>query len=218
MATDWGSLAQLGLSLASNYSQGRQQAQQGAQVMQQQQNAQGIAQNQGQNNVLLQMAQIELLRKQMEEQNRPQRAQATGLGDALANVQDVNISRPSHISNFSISGGLRPSMLGPNTRAAGAELSNQSLAALQGGDSFMPLNPAGPINLDATMPEESGFDKIMALAGTAGNVYQGYQQQQQQQAAQAQSQQSAQQNAENFRRLLELFGGQQTQPVRPPNG
>jgi hypothetical protein len=176
---DWGSLAQIGLSMASNYANSRQQGRQNAAQFSQGQNSQAVAQNNSQNNVLLQMAQIELLRKQMQEQNRPQRAQATALGDALANVQDARVSAPSHITRFNVSGGLRPSALGPNARAAGAELSNQSLAALRQGDSFMPINPRGPVNLDANMPDgPSTMENIMGLAGAAGNAYDAYQQRQ----------------------------------------
>jgi hypothetical protein len=58
-------------------------------------------------------------------------------------------------------------------------LSNQSLAALIEGDSFMPIRPAGPVKLDANMPSgPSTFEQIMSLAGAAGNVYDGYQQRQ----------------------------------------
>lgn len=183
MAVNWGSIASAGMQMASQYAQQRQASQQQAQQAQQEQNRQGIAQNQGQNNVLLQMAQIELLRKQMEEQNRPGRASQTAMGDVMANVQDARVSAPSHIPRFEVSGGLRPSALGPNARAAGGALSNQALAALLEGDSFMPINPAGPIDLDATMPRESTFDKIMGGLGTAGNVMQAMQQRQQMQQA-----------------------------------
>lgn len=176
---DWGSLAQIGLSMASNYANNRQQGKQQAAQFAQGQNQQAVAQNNSQNNVLLQMAQIELLRKQMQEQNRPARARQVALGDALANVQDVNIDAPSHITKFNISGGMRPSMLGPNARQAGSELSNQALASLLEGDSFMPINPRGPVSLDANMPQgDSTLDKIMALAGTVGNGYDAYQQRQ----------------------------------------
>lgn len=179
MATDWGQLAQIGLGLASNYAAGRQQSKQHAAQFAQGQNQQALQQNQQQNNVLLQMAQIELLRKQMQEQNRVGRAQQTAIGDALANVQDARIDAPSHITRFNVSGGLRPSALGPNARMAGQELSAQALNALQRGDAFMPINPAGPVDLNANMPgPDSTFDKIMALAGTVGNAYQGYKQNQ----------------------------------------
>lgn len=182
MAVDWGSIAQIGLNLASNYAAGRNQARQQAAGAQQVQNQQAIQQNAQQNNVLMQMAQMELLRKEMEERNRQNRAQQVGLGDALANVQDVRIDAPSHITRFNVSGGMRPSALGPNARMAGRELSGQALAALMEGDSFMPIRPRGPVDLSADMPEESAFDKIMGLAGTAGSVWNAYNQRQQGQA------------------------------------
>lgn len=217
MAVDWGTIAQVGLSAASNYANSRNQARTQAAGAAQTQNAQAIQQNNGQNNVLLQMAQIELLRKQMEEQNRNGRAQQTARGDALANVQDVSISRPSHITDFNISGGMRPSALGPNARQAGAELSNQALAKLLEGDSFMPMNTAGPVDLNANMPTESTFDKIMGGIGTAGNVWQSYEQQQK---ADALAKQTADNQGNQQRSLMELlakvYGGQQQpQPVAP---
>lgn len=176
---DWGQILQTGLGMAQQYSAGRQQGRQNAAQFQQQQNAQAIGQNNSQNNVLLQMAQIELLRKQMEEANRGNRAQQVARGDAQANVRDVQIDAPSHITKFNISGGMRPSALGPNARMAGQELSNQALAALIEGDSFMPINPRGPVDLNAGMPTESTFDKIMGIAGAVGGGIQGYRQGQQ---------------------------------------
>lgn len=175
MAVDWGTIAQVGLNLASNYSKGRNDARNNAIVGQQTQNAQAIAQNTQQNNVLLQMAQLELLRKEMAERNRMERARQAAIGGTMANVQDVRVDAPSHITRFNVSGGLRPSAMGPAGRAAGQELSGQALAALMEGDSFMPVRPVGPVNLNANMPRESTFDKIMALAGTVGNAYQAYQ-------------------------------------------
>lgn len=185
MPVDWGQVAQVGMNLASQYANSRQQARAGAAQAQQTQNSQGIAQNSAQNNVLLQMAQIELLRKELEQRSRPQNAQQVGLGDMLASTQDAAFSRPSHITNMSLSGGLRPSAMGPNTREAGRTLSTQALGALQGGQSFMPLNPAGPIDLSANMPQESLFDKLMAGAGAVGGAMGAYDQ------AQKQTQQEA---------------------------
>jgi len=179
MAVDWGQIAQVGMNMASQYASSRAAARGQAQQAQQTNNAQGIAQNQSQNNLLLQMAQIELLRKQMQEQNRGQRASDTGRGDLMANVQDASIGMPGNIPRFGVSGGLRPSALGPNARQAGRELSNQSLTALMQGDSFMPINPAGPVDLDGNMPTESKFDQIMALAGSVGSGIRSYKQGQQ---------------------------------------
>jgi len=185
MPVDWGQIAQVGMNMASQYAASRANARAGAAQAQQTQNSQAIAQNNAQNNVLLQMAQIELLRKQMQEQNRAGRASQTAQGDLMANVQDARFARPSHIPDYSLSGGLRPSALGPNAREAGRELSSQALSALQQGDTFMPINPIGPVDLNANMPRESTFDKILAGVGAAGGAYQSYQQGQRQQEQEA---------------------------------
>ena len=179
MPVDWGQIAQVGMNMASQYANSRSQARAGAAQAQQTQNAQGVAQNTSQNNVLLQMAQIELLRKQMEEANRGGRAQQTVRGDLMANVQDASFARPSWVPTMALSGGVRPSALGPNSREAGRELSTQALSALKSGDAFMPINPMGPIDLDANMPQESAFDKLMGGVGAVGGAMQGYQQGQQ---------------------------------------
>ncbi len=175
-SVDWGQIAKVGMNLASQYADNRQQGRIAAANAQQTQNSQGIAQNSSQNNVLLQMAQIELLRKQMEEANRAGRAQQTVRGDLQANVQDARFSRPTGVPDMALSGGLRPSALGPNAREAGRTLSSQALSALQRGDSFMPLNPTGPIDLSANMPQESWFDKLLAGVGAVGGAVSSYQQ------------------------------------------
>jgi hypothetical protein len=180
MPVDWGQIAQVGMNMASQYANNRQQARAAAANAQQTQNSQGIAQNNAQNNVLLQMAQIELLRKQMEEANRQGRAQQTVRGDLMANVQDARFSRPAGVPDMSLSGGLRPSALGPNSREAGRELSSQALSALKSGDTFMPINPMGPIDLDANMPQESTFDKILGGVGAVGGAMASYDQTQRQ--------------------------------------
>ncbi len=180
MAVDWGSLAQVGLTMASQYANNRQQARNAAAQATQTQQSQGIAQNSQQNNVMLQLAQIEMLRKQMEQANRATNASQTARGDLLANVQDARFTRPAGVPDMSMSGGLRPSALGPNAREAGRTLSTQSLDALKAGTSFMPLQPAAPIDLNAGLPQESAFDKLMAGVGAVGGAVQGYQQTQRQ--------------------------------------
>lgn len=185
MAVDWGQIAKVGMNLASQYANNRQQARAAAAQAQQTQNAQAVTQNSQQNNVLLQMAQIEMLRKQFEQSNRQANASQAARGDLMANVQDARFTRPAGVPDMSLSGGLRPSALGPNAREAGRTLSNQSLTALMSGENFMPINPVGPVDLNANMPQESSFDKILGLVGTAGNAYQGYQQMQQGQQQQS---------------------------------
>ena len=178
MAMDWGKLLQTGLTLARNHSNDRQQGRQNAAQFQQGQNSQAIAQNNAQNNVMLQMAQMELLRKQFEQASRQTNARQAAQGGVMANVQDVSIQRPSHITNIPISGGMRPSAMGANGRAAGQAMSNQALASLLEGQSFMPLNPQAPVDVNAGMPKESALDKILGVAGGIGGAMQAYKQEQ----------------------------------------
>jgi hypothetical protein len=214
MPIDWGTIAQVGLNMASQYAGGRNQARQSAVQGQQVQNSQQLAQNQDQNSMALRLAEIELLRKQFEETNRSQRAQQVAQGGAQANVQDISFSRPSHITNFGVSGGMRPSAMGAQGRAAGNELSNQAMVALLKGGDFSPINTTGPIDLDASMPEESTFDKIMGGIGTAGNAVNAYQQAQQLQRDKVAQQAQAAQQQRTFTDILRALqqSNQQVQP------
>ena len=208
MPVDWGTIAQVGMNMASQYSAGRNQARQQALQGQQVQNQQKVNQNQDQNSVALRLAEIELLRKQFEESNRAGRARQVAQGGAMSNVQDLSFSRPSHITNFQVSGGMRPSAMGAEGRAAGGELSRQAMMSLlQGGNEFSPVQTAGPVNLDASLPQESTFDKIVGGIGTAGSAIGAYQQVQQAQKdkAQQQAQQAAQQRT--LMEMLRVFGG-----------
>ena len=48
-------------------------------------------------------------------------------GDVMANIRDVNIDAPEGVPEFNFSGGLRPSLLGPNSRQFGQLMSRQAL-------------------------------------------------------------------------------------------
>lgn len=174
MAIDWGTIAKVGATLASNYANSRNQQRQQAQGNAQVQNQQALQQNAQQNNVALQLALLDLQRRQQTEQNRGTRASQAVRGDLISNVQDASVQAGSHIPRLNISGGLRPSALGGKARMAGDEMSRQALLAMLQGDQFAPVGLAGPIDLNANQPRESTFDKIMAGIGTAGNIWQAY--------------------------------------------
>jgi hypothetical protein len=106
-----------------------------------------------------------------------QRARQTAWGDILANVQDASIDMPGHIPKINVSGGLRPSLLGPNARAAGAGMSTQALQALMTGSDvpempdFQKLVMTPP---EATpLPEASGQDRWLNIMAALGQVAQG---------------------------------------------
>lgn len=81
-------------------------------------------------------------------------------GDAQANVQDVSFSGlPSYIHVPTVSGGLRPSVLGPNARAAGQMLSQQALQHLQNPQPYQPVQLTPP-------PNASGAATAAGLLGT----------------------------------------------------
>jgi hypothetical protein len=106
-----------------------------------------------------------------------QRARQTAWGDILANVQDASIDMPGHIPKINVSGGLRPSLLGPNARAAGAGMSTQALQALMTGSDvpempdFQKLVMTPP---EATpLPEASGQDRWLNVMAALGQIAQG---------------------------------------------
>jgi hypothetical protein len=82
------------------------------------------------------------------------RAKQAAYGDALHNIQDVNIDfspRSGSLPKFNVSGGIRPSMFGPQARQAGDELSRQALMALM---SKSDVPSASPL---VDMPEIGGY-------------------------------------------------------------
>jgi len=101
------------------------------------------------------------------------RANQAAQGDALANVQDVSISGvPSHIRVPQISGGLRPSVLGPNARAAGRGLSSQALEALLS-QSDVPEMPdysqlAQGMPEPNALPQATGTDRFLEILAALG--------------------------------------------------
>ena len=91
------------------------------------------------------------------------RTKQAAYGDALKNVQDVNINfdaKTGKLPSFGISGGLRPSMFGENARAAGGELSRQALMALMT-KSDIPGMP--------TLPDQQALSELPELSTPQGS-------------------------------------------------
>src|SRR3990167_7460771 len=103
-----------------------------------QRSQQAISQNQNRDTLALSTAQAGINQNTSRDAQAMQRAQMgidapmartrqAAYGDALKNVQDVNIDfKPTTgaLPKFGVTGGLRPSMFGPTARAAGGELGN----------------------------------------------------------------------------------------------
>ena len=113
-----------------------------------------LQQNQDRN--ALGLYQTKLAAAQQALNQHSQLASQAARGDLLNNVQDAQITGlPSYIHIGQVSGGLRPSALGPNARQAGATLSRNALLQLLQGDTNLPTAP----NL-TPLPEASGYDNF----------------------------------------------------------
>lgn len=106
------------------------------------------------------------------------RASQVMRGDLMSNVQDVGVTGlPPQVPRIQFTGGLRPSALGPNARAAGSALSRQALQALLTGsdvpgatDFRSGLTKAPSIT---PLPEESGWAKAGNVLGIGGGMLGG---------------------------------------------
>ena len=188
MATDWGAIAGLataGLGLAGQVAAQRAAARAGAR---QEEASANMAQDRfdqsnyaAQQNATLtagSMAEAARLKRAQLGMDAPeQRARQTAWGDILANVQDASIDMPGHIPKINVSGGLRPSLLGPNARAAGSALSTQALQALMTGSDVPEMPDFQKLVLtppEATpLPEASGQDRWLNIMATIGQIAQG---------------------------------------------
>ena len=107
------------------------------------------------------------------------RTKQAAYGDALQNVQDVNIDfQPATgtLSKFGVTGGLRPSMFGANARAAGGELSTQALEALRTKSDIPDLVDVPEASPLAELPElstpqgSSVLEKVTGGVGLGGSI------------------------------------------------
>jgi hypothetical protein len=101
-------------------------------------------------------------------------------GDALANLQDVQISGlPNGVHMANITGGLRPSMFSGNTRALGQQMSRQALLDQMAGDPT-PFSDLKPLDLSSItarsapgptpLPQGNALDSILANIGMYGSM------------------------------------------------
>ena len=96
-------------------------------------------------------------------------------GSMLANAQDLQISHPR--ANIpTITGGMRPSALSPETRQLGALVARQTLLDQMKGDTFDPVpqqNWQGGVVAPpgvTPQPQASGLEKWGGIAGILGNL------------------------------------------------
>lgn len=97
------------------------------------------------------------------------RTKQVAYGDALNNVQDVGVDfqpKSGTLPSFNITGGLRPSLFGPNAKQAGSELSRQALLALMSGSDVPKMSTPQPAG--ALQNTLGTIGTIGALGGAAG--------------------------------------------------
>lgn len=117
-----------------------------------------------------------------------QRASNAVRGDVLRNVQDVTVNAPPGVNVTTFSGGMRPSMLSPETRQLGQHMTKEALLSALGDDaprSFSTMKPfdTSPITSRSAprqtpMQQPGAFDKIMenialwgGIAGVGANAF-----------------------------------------------
>lgn len=85
-------------------------------------------------------------------------------GGLMSNVQDVGINGlPDYIRKPTLSGGLRPSALGPGAKQAGSELQRRAILQLLAGPTNLPQAPTL-----TPLPNASGYDTANKWLGRAG--------------------------------------------------
>jgi hypothetical protein len=107
-----------------------------------------------------------------------QRTKQALWGDIIGNIQDAKISGlGAHIPKVSVSGGFRPSLIGPGGQQAGKQLQTQALQALMTG-SDVPAMPDFDRAIltppEATpLPQASGQDRWANIISLIGQFAQG---------------------------------------------
>ncbi len=122
---------------------------------------------QSQDELRARLAQLEAERAKFQMEAPGFRAGQTARGDILSNLQDIQFQpvrgrSQSALEGKMTTGGLGASTFGPNTRAAGAKLSELGLANL-GKDTFNIPTPS-------KMPQANWLDKVLNVAGPAASL------------------------------------------------
>lgn len=100
-------------------------------------------------------------------------------GGLMQGLQDVNISRPqgSTIPTFNVSGGLRPSAMGPEAREAGGAMARHALMQmLSGGPAPIQLGPQADLGpgyqapAEPVLPKAGLGEKLLGGLGLGGSL------------------------------------------------
>lgn len=89
-------------------------------------------------------------------------------GDIMQNAQDVSLENlPSYVRKGTVRGGLRPSLMSPETRQFGGDIRRNAILAQLQGDKFAPL-PSAPGA--SQLPGAGAGEKLASGAGLATSL------------------------------------------------
>lgn len=164
--------------------------------------AQGQEENAQQGRANLQINQKEAERAALND------AYKNAIRSALAlNMQDSSVvGLPKGVPNISFSGGMRPSAIGAEGKAAASALNNSAMQSLLHPDKSMELAPQQ--HFTPTPMKEAGFlENAMGVVGAAGGVLQ-----------QQRAQQTEDSNQSLVQRLIAQLGRDRTASSVPQGG
>ena len=138
----------------------------------------------GQSNEQVNLGNLDLKQKEFGVEANGTRGTQALLGSLLENIQPARLTGLSpqlQARMPRISGGLSPTAISPQARAAGGQMQTNALQGLRGGDtSFAPLQRTNFLSGVMTPPPisdykgPSGWESILGLIGAAGSAYSAY--------------------------------------------
>lgn len=124
-----------------------------------------------QQNAQMNQGQLDLQRKQFDENSEAARLKRALVGSLLGNMQDFNISMPG-IPQAQVSGGLKPSSLGQGGRDAAAEMVARALSQVRSGNQYQGGNilQAPTLQAPTRIDSGTGFLDTAALIASLGGA------------------------------------------------
>lgn len=130
---------------------------------------------------LEQRAALELAQKQDTRSSQSDAYKNALRSSLLLNLKDASFNRPDGVPNITLTGGLRPSAIGPQAHQAAQLMNQHALDALMHGESYTDL-PAVEKSAVSNLPQPSSLDNVLGIVGSAGNALSALNTQQTQQS------------------------------------
>ena len=124
----------------------------------------------------LNRANLDLSRRNFSLNAPSTRADQSIRGSMMANLQDARVDAPAHLRRATITGGMRPSVLGDDTRALGREMMAKSLRDQMAGDEFEDVPETDfqggliPTPEMEGYREPGGLESTLSAGGSIGGI------------------------------------------------